>query len=182
MSYKWWIIVAIALFTAGIISGLLVPSGISRIVSQDIASIQELAKSLESLPRPLIALIIFLKNVFTVVFSFALSPFLCIIPITTLVVNGWLISLVSVAVIHEKSVLFLLAGILPHGILEIPAVMIAEAAALSFGVASMRAIFKQDRNLFVNRAKQNIRYLILGIILLLPAAIIETYVTPLLIG
>ena len=89
---------------------------------------------------------------------------------------------VSVAVIQEKSLGYLLAGTLPHGILELPALIIGEAAAFSFGTAVMLALVNRERRkLVLPNLRQNIRYLALAVILLFPAALIETYVTPLLV-
>jgi nitroreductase len=76
----------------------------------------------------------------------------------------------------------LLAGILPHGILEIPALIIAQAAAMSFGATVVTAVFKKERrNRILPSFKQNLRWLGLALFLLVPAAIIETFVTPLLL-
>jgi stage II sporulation protein M len=82
-------------------------------------------------------------------------------------------------VVREKSLSFLLAGLLPHGIFEIPALIIGEAAALSFGVAMIVALFTRDRgNRLLPRFKANLKYLLIALALLVPAAIIETFVTP----
>ncbi|MDO8687680.1 MAG: stage II sporulation protein M, partial [Dehalococcoidales bacterium] len=72
---------------------------------------------------------------------------------------------------------------LPHGIFELPAFIIGEAVALSFGSTVLLAVFKKgDRNQLRLNLRQNFRYLTLAIFLLLPAAVMETYVTPLLLG
>jgi stage II sporulation protein M len=45
------------------------------------------------------------------------------------------------------------------------------------------ALFKKEkRGLFLPSLKQNLRYLILAVALMLPAAAIETFLTPLLVG
>ena len=89
---------------------------------------------------------------------------------------------VSSIVINEESVGFLLAGLLPHGIFEIPALIMGEAAALSFGTMAIVALFrKRSWKLLIPSLKRNLRYLVIAFALLVPAAIIETYITPLLI-
>jgi len=104
------------------------------------------------------------------------------VPILTLAVNGWLVALVSTIVVEEESLGFVLAGLLPHGIIELPALFIGEAAALSFGAMAVIALFKKEkRNLLLPSLKQNLKYLSIALALFLPAAIIETYVTPLLV-
>ena len=112
--------------------------------------------------------------------SFIFSPIFCLVPVLALFMNGWIIGLISTAVIEEKSLGYLLAGLLPHGIIELPAIIMGEAVALSFGAAVLLALFKKEkRKLLLPNLRQNLRYLVIALTLLLPAAIIETYVTPL---
>ena len=181
MSYRRWVFVAIFLFGAGMAAGLAAPASVSGLISQDIAALGELSQLLAPFDA-LTALFIFIKNVSVLLLSFALSPIFCLLPMLALTVNGWLLALVSVMVSQEASVGFVLAGLLPHGIIELTALILGEAAAFSFGVAAILALFnKERRNLLLPNLKQNLRYLVLAIALLLPAAIIETYITPLLL-
>ncbi len=114
--------------------------------------------------------------------SFILSPIFCLVPILALTVNGWVLAFISAIVIREESLGYLLAGVIPHGIFELPAFILGEAAALSFGTMAIIALFKKERrNLLLPNLKQNSRYLVIALALLLPAAIIETYITPLLL-
>ena len=182
MSYKRWLFVAILLFGIGIALGLSTSTGFASLISEDIAVLKELGGLLASLPLALVVVIIFIKNASVLLLSFAFSPIFCLVPILTLTVNGWLLAFVSVLVSQEKSLGFVLAGLLPHGIFELPALILGEAAALSFGTVAMLALFKKERrDLLLPSLKRNLRYLIVALALLLPAAIIETYVTPLLL-
>ena len=182
MSYKRWLIIAIFLFGAGFVSGLTVPASINILLAEDITALEELAGLLATLPQFVVLIIIFIKNVTTLLLSFIFSPIFCLMPIFALTVNGWLIALVSAAVAQEKSLGFVLAGLLPHGVFELPALILGEAAALSFGAVAILALFKKERRkLLLPNLKENLRYLLIALALLLPAAIIETYVTPLLL-
>ena len=62
MSFKKWIFIAIFLFGIGIAFGLATPAGILSLISEDIAALQEQFASILALPKPLIAIFIFLKN------------------------------------------------------------------------------------------------------------------------
>ncbi len=180
MSNKRWLFIATFLFGMGLVLGLATPASSIGLLSEDITALEELIDLLALLPPSSVLVIIFIKNVSALLVSFALSPLFCLVPVMALIVNGWLIGLVSTTVIQEKSLGYLLAGLLPHGIFELPALIIGEAVALSFGTAVVLALFKkEERNLLLPKFKQNLRYLTVALILLLPAAIIETYVTPL---
>ena len=223
MSYKWWLILATFLFGVGLISGLALPVRTAEFMAEDVAALEELAGYLASLPQPLVLVIILLKNISAILISFVLSPVLCLVPVLALMVNGWLLGFISALVIEEQSLGFLLGGLLPHGIFELPAFIMGEAAALSFGAMVMVLLVRhgwslltsfirkggirillilvlltivgifpsiiilallneRTRPIVIGNLKQNLRYLLIALILLVPAAIIETYVTPLFLG
>ena len=181
MNYKKWIFIAIFLFSIGLVFGLATPTGGIDLLSEDITALQELGSIL--VPFSLLTVILILaKNVSVLLLSFALSPIFCLMPILALTVNGWLIAFISAIVIQEESLGFVLAGLLPHGIFELPAFILGEAAALSFGAMAILALFKKERrNLLLPGLKQDLRYLMVALVLLVPAAIIEIYITPLLL-
>ncbi len=178
MSYKRWIFVAIGLFGVGIALGLTTPVSTTDLFSENLAAFEELAAIFVPF-QVTTAIFIFLKNVSALLISFMFSPILCLVPIIALIVNGGLISFISVAVVQEESLDVLLAGLLPHGIFELPALIMGEAAALSFGALTIVALVSKKKDLLLPGLKQNLRYLLIACTLLLPAAIIETYVTPL---
>jgi len=183
MSYKRWLFITIFLFGVGLVLGLTTSAGIAGLLSEDIAALEELADSLALLPKSYILVVIFLKNVSVLLISFALSPVFCLVPVMALTINGWLLGLVSTTVIQEESLGYLLAALLPHGIFELPALIMGEAVALSFGTAVILAMFKKERrSLLPAHLRHNLRYLVIALALFLPAAIIETYVTPLFLS
>ena len=182
MSYKKWLVIATSLFGIGFLSGLFAPTSMVNLLSEELTALEELAGFLAPLPQPIVFVVIFITNVSTLLTSFIFSPILCLWPIVVLTLNGWLIAFVSAIIVQEKSLGFILAGLLPHGIFELPALIIGEAAAFSFGTAAMLALFKKERrSLLLPNLKRNSIYLLIAFALLLLAAIIETFITPLLL-
>ena len=182
MSYRRWIFISIFLFGIGLVLGLVTPPGIASFISGDAAFLEELGAILAPF-SVLTAVLIFVKNAVALSLSFILSPILCLTPILALTVNGWLLSFVAASVAQEESLGYVLGGLLPHGVLEIPALIMAQAAALSFGTTAILALVKKERRkLLLPNLKQNLRYLWIALALLLPAAIIEIYVTPLVLN
>lgn len=146
------------------------------------AALDEMAGIITSLPQIAVFIFILLKNISVIVLSFVLSPLLCLVPVTTLVLNGGVIGLVSSIIMEEESLPFLLAGLLPHGIFELPALILGEAVALSFGIAVLRGVFgKNNRDIIMTNLKSNLKFLSISAGLFLVAAIIETFVTPVLL-
>jgi stage II sporulation protein M len=181
VSFKTWVLVAVALFGIGIVLGLTVPMG-ADLMADDLAVLRELSTIFGPF-KITTAIFIFFKNVSALLISFLFSPILVLTPILALVVNGWLIALVSTTVVEQESLGLLLAGLLPHGVFELPALIIGEAAALSFGVMVVMSLFSAEkRKELVPNLKRNVRYLLRAFALLLPAAIIETYVTPIFLS
>ena len=179
---KKWVLIAILLFGIGFALGLATPTSLSSLISEDIAAFEEQLASILALPKFLIAIFIFVKNVSALLLSFVLSPIFCLIPIMALITNGWVLSFISAMVVQEKSLGFVLVGLLPHGIFELPALILGEAAALSFGTIAILALFRKGgKDLLLSGLRQNVKYLLMAFALLLPAAIIETYITPLLL-
>ena len=180
MSYKRWFFIAALLFGIGLALGLVTTTDIAGLFSEEVSVLDEFTDLLAPLPKLAFLAIIFVKNVSVLLISFALSPFFCLVPIMALTINGWIVGLVSTTVVQEKSLGYLLAGLLPHGIFELPALIMGEAVALSFGTAVILALFsKERRKLLLPNLRQNLRYLVVALTLFLPAAIIETYITPL---
>ena len=183
LGYKRWFFIATILFGGGLGLGLATPPIVVELMAEEMAAFEQLADFLAPLPKPSVFAFIYIKNVSALMISFAFSPILCLAPVMALTVNGWFIGLVSTLVIQEKSLGYLLAGLLPHGIFELPAFILGEAVALSFGTTVILALFKGEmRKQLLPNLRRSIRYLVIAFILLLPAAVIETYVTPLLLG
>jgi stage II sporulation protein M len=182
MNYRKWLFISTGLFIFGLLLGFLVPTEGTGLFLEEAAALDEIAGIIAPLPQIAVFVFILLKNISVIVLSFVMSPLLCIVPIVTLVVNGGVIGLVSAVIIEEESLPFLLTGLLPHGILELPALIMGEAVALSFGIAVLRGIFGKDkRDTITSSLKNNLKYLAISAGLFLAAAIIETFVTPALL-
>ena len=181
MNYRKWVFIAILIFGIGLVFGSATPTSVINPLLEDTAALQELSNTL--VPFEFLTVIFILtKNVSALLLSFALSPIFLLMPIFALTFNGWFLAFISAIVIQEESLGFVLAGLLPHGIFELPAFILGEAAALSFGAMVVLALFKKEkRNLLLPGLKQNLRYLMVALALLVPAAFIEIYITPLLL-
>lgn len=82
--------------------------------------------------------LIFWNNASKSLIIIALGAFLGLPPLFFLVVNGLLIGYMSVLVVEKASWAALIKTIVPHGILELPAVIIACAYGLRLGILVLK--------------------------------------------
>jgi len=176
MTFRRWLLVAGSILCISIVIGATIPFGISL---SDTAPLGDIISEIDQLSGPVIFVIILLNNVIALVFSFCLSPLFCIVPMIALVLNGMVIGIVASAVLEQESMVFLMAGLLPHGIFELPALIIAFASALNFGSIVSLSIFKRElRSSILPSLLTNLKRLAVAIGLLIPAAFIESFITP----
>ena len=181
MAFRGWVFVTAFIFAIGIIVGVVMPANFGPI-QELVGGLSELGGLLQP-STFLMFIVILLKNLLALLLSFILSPFFFLVPIISLFLNGWIIGLVSLYVVQEYSLAYLIAGILPHGIFEIPAFIMAHAAAFNFGLALIQALFiKAKRGQLRVRIMISVKYMAIACMLLVPAAIVETFVTPLIMG
>ncbi|MCJ7605040.1 MAG: stage II sporulation protein M [Dehalococcoidales bacterium] len=186
MRFIYWVLVATVLFGIGLAAGTAIG---------DTALADFIEKLLEQFPTiedtgvvlgvSTAGLLIFLlvKNILAVAVSVIFAPFFGIFPALSLVMNGMLISYVVSRAIEQESLGYVISLLAPHGVIEIPAFLVAQAAALSFGAAAIYALITRDRDgkLIIN-FKKNLKILLIAMACLVPAAIIEAFVTPLFIN
>ena len=129
---------------------------------------------------------IFLNNLFIAILMIMSGVLLGIYPIVNLMVQGIMIGfLIQFLFQQGKTIGFVLVGILPHGILEIPAILIASSFGIQLGIAVIRAIgnLLSGRNqgnklLELKGTIKQIPIVILGLtVILFVAAIIESTIT-----
>ena len=147
MELKRWFLIAAAIFGAGLVLGFLLPGNAAEEI---LDSFENLAGEAEGLSGFGMFLFLLFNNAVALSISFFFSPLFLIFPVVSLLMNGALITVVGRVFVEENSATALAAGILPHGIIEIPAYLLAQAAALSFGYAILRGLF-----LFLNVLRHN---------------------------
>ncbi|APV44657.1 stage II sporulation protein M [Dehalogenimonas formicexedens] len=180
MSLRRWLLIAAALFCAGLVIGLLLPDSAADSIEQTFKDIAGNAASAEGFG---LFVLLLLNNTLAVGASFLFSPIFLILPVVSLLMNGALITVVARLTLQDHSLAFLAAGILPHGIIEIPAYLLAQAAAICFGFNVLKAIFDTQRRSEAGPVLiKCLKWLGLAIILLISAALIEAFITPLLLG
>lgn len=107
-----------------------------------------------------------------------------ILPAAIILVNGFTVGIVAEYTIKNEGLLFLLTGLLPHGIVEIPIILLGAGVGFCSGITAYRALLKRVsfdtfRQSFIGAAWI---FFLVAVPLLLLAAILEVYVTSPLLG
>ena len=111
--------------------------------------------------------LILLNNVLTCFLNIVLGPLLAIAPLASAVFNGGLIGCLA-----QKEGLIIFVGILPHGIFEIPALLLSAAIGLRMGREILKNRMMRDLK---GELRRGLRvFLVLILPLLLIAAVIES--------
>ena len=133
-------------------------------------------------PPLMIMIIIFLKNLLASAMAMLLGLGLGIIPLLVVTSNGFLLGIISYSAVQQNGLLFLAAGILPHGILELPAVLVSIAIGFRLGYLLALTLAREKADL-AEETRIAVRFLWRYITpILFLAAAIETFITPIAIS
>lgn len=182
---KFYIVGAVILFAFGVYSGF-TSEGLDELLTQTTREVfGEINKQIEASDNPTQTsiVLIFLNNVRAVLIMMYSGIILAIFPVFSMLFNGILVGFVirvqeSVGGASLSELIF--KGLLPHGIFELPAIFIAAAFGIRFGVNAVLRIFPswRDRTQKVGEvAKAGLPLAGFLIILLLVASIVESTVT-----
>jgi len=133
-------------------------------------------------PPVLIMIIIFLKNLLASAMAMMLGIGLGLVPLLVVTSNGFLLGIVSYGAVKKAGVLFLLAGILPHGIIELPTVLLSIAIGFRLGYLLAITLMRERADLS-GETRIAVHFLVRWVTpLLFLAAVIETFITPIAIS
>ncbi|WP_410772640.1 stage II sporulation protein M [Fontibacillus sp. BL9] len=186
--YKKMMWISLLLFTIGILLGAAGSESIARLVEPQLESLRGYSRQLSQSPVPELSFFkfIFLNNAVKSVAVILLGALLGLFPAIFLLMNGMVLGLVVSLAASQGENLFelIVLGLLPHGIIEIPAILIASAFGLQFGylvlkgVGELGARDRGDRTVkwgeFLTSAGRGAFWIV---VFLLVAAVIESTVT-----
>lgn len=183
---KWPLVAAAAAFVAAALISYFVFAANTGIAQQVIEFFTEsVAGGVVSEDGSLSAPLLFLNNLRACLVSVLLGfiPFFFVSAFSAVVNAGLIGAMLSAYAANGYSVLQLVVfGLLPHGIFELPAIILSLAMGISLCLTMCRAVVRLDGSLIVPRLKELARVFIINIIpLLLLAAAAETWLTPALL-
>lgn len=133
-------------------------------------------------PPLIIMIIIFLKNLLASAMAILLGLGLGILPLLVATNNGFILGIVGYEVVQKLGWLYLAAGILPHGIIELPVILVSIAIGFRLGYVLALSILREKADL-TREIRIAFHFLIRRVTpLLLLAAAIEAFITPFIIS
>lgn len=189
---KWYFLVGSILLFGGAVSGFNNPEQFRSAVESMMGELRKIAESIvEENSTGHMIWLIFKNNVTSALFMLSLGCFFAIFPIASLLLNGVLLGYVlqEISARGQSWLEVFTVSILPHGIIELPAVIFAASIGIHYGILvmkSLRLIWRKD---YIHEYKEewvvNVKPLptavILIILALFVAAVIESTITPMLI-
>ena len=143
---------------------------------------QELSDELgwiTDLDTVLILFAIFLNNALKSFLVILLGVFV-IVPIMFIVLNGYILGIVMCESARIEGLVYVAAAILPHGIIELPMVLLSAALGTRLGVMVLsRIVRRTSTEEILSELKWSVSFYFRWILpLLFVAAVIETFITP----
>ena len=164
----------------GFFGSLLFPGLIAQLFNSVLSMIEDLGREIFQERTPLQGTIkLFMHNLRAVAGSIILGLALGIFPVISMIINGALLGVVMGFGVTHASLLLIAAGVLPHGIIEIPALIIGSGAGLYLGWGLFnKRLWPGYKQAGINASK----VLLLCAGLLAVAAVIEVNITPLVMN
>ena len=188
---KYFIATTIVLIW-GIVLGYAYPERFSAFLESQIQGLERIARDLSQKENPYLWFFgfIFINNALKSVLMVFSGALFGVLPIGFLLVNGMVLGFLASQQAAAGQLDFFLKAILPHGVIEIPAVVLACAYGIKFGTIVARGIvsflFFPNRSAVAAEMRRFLRLTVplAGLLIggLLLAAFIESTVTPLIIG
>jgi stage II sporulation protein M len=172
---------SVSIFIMGVVLGVLVVRDNVELADRIRESVMGFDGNFHGLSKAQLAAAIFFNNGLKSLGAMFLGVLLGVVPLLMLLVNGAALGALVFLAIPGRGLAPTLLAIVPHGILELPAVWLATSVGLMLGgLAIKRFARKTEINLRDELARAGRFFWVTIIPLLLFAALIEAYLTPII--
>ncbi|MBC7085721.1 MAG: stage II sporulation protein M [Methanomethylovorans sp.] len=186
LQYIWEIrkeiVAMVILFFISAVIGYITAIMYPEMVIKSLEELEGMVELLKSLSLLQIMLVIFLNNALKSFLILLLGIGLGIVPFIFIAYNGYFLGIFSHKILTEQGPMYLVAGLLPHGIIEIPMVMVSAAIGIRLGVKGLASL--KDKSVHLKEEiMTGIKFFFYWIMpLLFIAAVVETFITSTIIA
>ncbi|HLN87978.1 MAG TPA: stage II sporulation protein M [Candidatus Limnocylindrales bacterium] len=174
-----YLVASIFLFGIGLVIGLMIVNRFPQMAETFESSLASFIKVFRGLPKFKLAGAIFVNNTVKTLAMILLGALLGVVPAFFLIVNGAALGMVLSLSGQTRGIWVSLLSVLPHGILELPAVFLGTAIGIMLGTSIARKLFARSTSKIGTELGHALKFFCSVIVpLLLVAAIVEAYVTP----
>lgn len=170
-------------FGIGIVIGLMIVSRFAGLADHFEESVTNFIRIFRGLPPLRLTAAIFLNNAFKTLLAITLGALFGVIPGIFLLANGVALGVVFTLATKSKGLWLSLLSIVPHGVIELPAVFLGTSIGLLVGNHAVKTLLRRTDAAMIFELKRGIRFFCTVIVpLLLIAAFVEAFVTATLIS
>jgi stage II sporulation protein M len=175
---------SIVLFSVGAALGLIIINEFPHMTDSLEESLQAFIKQFHGLPKLKLAAAIFLNNSVKTFAVILLGIFFGVVPTLFLIANGAALTVVLTLSTQSRGIGLSLLSVVPHGILELPAVFLGTAIGLMLGASFTRRLTTKSEDIRIGaELGQALKFFVIIIVpLLIAAAFVEAYVTSALLA
>jgi stage II sporulation protein M len=175
------LILATSIFFASLIVGTLIGQDTVEGLLREFGAVLAPLASTDNVSI-LLLLIIFINNAIKALGLIFLGILLGLPPLLFVAVNGFILGGLGSALESVKGWGYVVASFVPHGVIEIPVILLATALGFTVGMESLKWLVRKESRVklqWSNGLKVYVRWILPGLAV---AAIVEAFVTPLVIG
>lgn len=175
------LILATTIFFVSLVLGTLVGGNIVEELMRQLGAVLEPLASAGNLSI-LLFLVIFINNAVKALGLVFSGILLGLPPILFIAVNSFVLGGLGSALESAKGWTYVMASFLPHGVIEIPVILLTTALGLTVGIESLKWLIRREsrvKSQLSNCLRVYLRWVLPGLAV---AAIIEAFVTPLVVA
>jgi stage II sporulation protein M len=178
-----YLVTSVALFVGGALLGALATSFAPHIAQYFNQNVAEFVKLFRALPKLALAVAIFLNNMIKALLVTVGGLALGLFPVIFLLANGAALGFVLAASMQSHGVLNALLAIVPHGIFELPAILLATSMGLLLGRCAIEKLFGSSEISISSELALALKFFARIVVpLLVIAALVEAFLTSILIA
>jgi len=171
------------LLAVGIIGGFLLGAFSPFPQSQVMEPLGGAVQLLLGLPKSFLALGIFVNNGLKTFLVIVLGVLFGVVPVVFVLANGFAIGFLLHLSTKSTGLIASLFAIVPHGIFELPGVLLGASIGLMVGTRAIKRVFGKSQGSLAHELRRGLRFFWQVIIpLLLVGALVEAFITSALIS
>ena len=179
---KPYLTTSLVLFGTGIVIGLMIMRQYPSLADYFEDTLATFVKNFAGMPHSPLAAAIFLNNTLKTLLAILLGALLGVIPAIFLLANGVALGVAWTLSSNARGPWFSLLSLLPHGVLELPAVFLGTSIGLMIGLTAFKRLTGRGEATVAAELAQALRYFCTMIVpLLFAAALVEAFITAALV-